>query len=111
MKTKTTLLLLAVVVALGVFIKYESKGPNTAEARRQAQNMVNFDREKLDGIVIQNGDDKIELRRQDRKWRIEAPFKDQADSGAIENFLADLEGWQKVRHHSGKGNCERQKPP
>lgn len=95
MKTKTTLLLLTVVVALGVYIKYESKGPNTAEARRQAQNMVNFDREKLDGIVIQNGDDKIELRRQDRKWRIEAPFKDQADSGAIENFLANLESWQK----------------
>jgi Domain of unknown function (DUF4340) len=95
MKTKTTLLLLTVVVALGVYIKYESKGPNTAEARRQAQNVVNFDREKLDGIVIQNGDDKIELRRKDRRWRIEAPFKDQADSGAIENFLADLEGWQK----------------
>src|SRR6202171_4450638 len=95
MKLKTTLLLLAVVVALGVYIKYESKGPNTAEARRQAQNVVNFDREKLDGIVIQNGDDKIELRRQDRKWRIEAPFKDQADSGAIENFLADLDAWQK----------------
>src|ERR1700716_2108976 len=95
MKTKTTLLLLAFVVALGVFIKYESKGPNTVEARRQAQNMVNFDRDKLDGIVIQNGDDKVELHRQDGKWRIEAPFKDQADSGAIENFLADLEGWQK----------------
>jgi Domain of unknown function (DUF4340) len=96
MKTKTTLLLLTVVVALGVYIKfYESKRPNTVEARQQAQNMVNFDREKLDGIVIQNGDDKIELRRQDRKWRIEAPFKDQADSGAVENFLADLEGWQK----------------
>jgi hypothetical protein len=95
MKTKTTLLLLAAVVALGVFIKYESKGPSTDEARQQAQNMVNFEREKLDGIVIQNGDDKIELRRQDRKWRIEAPFKDQADSGAIENLLGDLEGWQK----------------
>jgi hypothetical protein len=95
MKTKTTLLLLAAVVALGVFIKYESKGPNTADARRQAQNMVNLEREKLDGIVIQNGDDKVELRRQDGKWRIEAPFKDQADSGAIENFLADLESWQK----------------
>jgi Domain of unknown function (DUF4340) len=95
MKAKTTFLLLALVVALGVFIKYESKGPNTSEARRQAQNMVNFDREKLDGIVIQNGDDKIELRRQGQKWRIETPFKDQADSGAIENFLADLEGWQK----------------
>ena len=96
MKTKTTLLLLTVVVALGVYIKfYESKRPNTVEARQQAQNMVNLDREKLDEIVIQNGDDKIELRRQDRKWRIEAPFKDQADTGAIENFLADLENWQK----------------
>ncbi len=95
MKTKTTLLLLAAVVALGVFIKYESKGPSTDEARQQAGYMVNFEREKLDGIVIQNGDDKIELRRQDRKWRIETPFKDQADSGAIENLLADLEGWQK----------------
>ena len=95
MKTKTTLLLLVAVVALGVFIKYESKGPGTDEARQQARNMVNFEREKLDGIVIQNGDDKIELRRQDQKWRIETPFKDQADSGAIENLIADLEGWQK----------------
>lgn len=95
MKTKTTLLLLAAVVALGVFIKYESKGPGTDEARQQAQNMVNFDREKLDGIVIQNGDDRIELRRQDQKWRIETPFKDQADSGAIANLLSDLDGWQK----------------
>ena len=95
MKTRTTLLLLAAVVALGVFIKYESKGPNTGDAMRQAQNMVNLEKEKLEGIVIQNGDDKIEIRRQDGKWRIEAPFKDQADGGTIENFLADLESWQK----------------
>ena len=96
MKTKTTLLLLAVVVALGVYIKfYESKKPNTEEVKRQAQNVVNFDRDNLEGVVIQNGDDKIELRRQDRKWRLEAPFKDQGDAVAIENFLADLESWQK----------------
>ena len=96
MKTKTTLLLLAVVVAVAVYIKYyESKGPNTAEANRQAQNVINFERDALEGIVIQNGDDKIELRKQDQKWRIEAPFKDQADRGAVENLLADLDGWQK----------------
>lgn len=95
MKTKTTLILLAVVVALGVFIKFESKKPNTAEAQRQAQNMVNFDRDKLNGIIIQNGDDKTELRKQDRKWHIETPFRDLADSGVIESFLADLENWQK----------------
>ncbi|MEY2560205.1 MAG: hypothetical protein QOG51_620 [Verrucomicrobiota bacterium] len=96
MKTKTTLLLLAVVVAVAVYIKYyESQGPNTVEAKRQAGNVINFERDTLDGIVIQNGDDKIELRRQDLKWRIEAPFKDQADRGAIENLLADLDAWQR----------------
>ncbi|MEY2518289.1 MAG: hypothetical protein QOF24_48 [Verrucomicrobiota bacterium] len=96
MKTKTTLLLLALVVAVAVYIKYyESQGPNTVEAKRQAGNVINFERDTLDGIMIQNGDDKIELRRQDLKWRIEAPFKDQADRGAIENLLADLDAWQK----------------
>jgi len=96
MKTKTTLLLLAIVAALGVYIKfYESKRPNTIEAERQAKNIVNFEREKIDGILIQNGDDKIELRRRDRKWRIETPVKDQADGGAIENLLSNLDDWQK----------------
>src|SRR5256886_34788 len=45
--------------------------------------------------VIQNGDDRIELKKQDQKWRLEAPFKDQADRGAGENLIADLDGWQK----------------
>jgi hypothetical protein len=97
MKTKTTLFLLAVVVALGLYIKYyESQRPNTEEARRQSQNVLNFDRDKLDRIVIENGDDKIELRRQDKKWRLDAPFKDQADSGTVELLLSDLDSWQKV---------------
>jgi hypothetical protein len=96
MKTKTTLILLAIVVALGVWIKYfESKAPNTEEAQRRAGNVVNFQRDKLDGIVIQNGDDKIELRKSDNKWRVEAPIKDQADRSVVENLISDLESWQK----------------
>lgn len=96
MKTKTTLLLLIVAVAVALWIKfYESKGPNTEEAKRQAGNVVNFERDALEGIVIQNGDDRIELRKQDQKWRLEAPFKDQADRGAVDHLIADLESWQK----------------
>jgi hypothetical protein len=88
--------LLTIVIALALFIKfYESKRPNTEEAKRQAQNVLNFDREKVDGILIQNGDDKIELRRRDNKWRLETPIKDQADNGAVANLLSDLEMWQK----------------
>lgn len=96
MKTKTTLALFLLVIVVAVYIKFfESKGPNTAEAKRQAQNVVNFDRAKIDGLNIQNGDDRIELRRTDNKWRIEAPFKDHADSAVVETVLSDLDGWQR----------------
>ena len=60
MKARTTLILLVVVVAIGAYIKfYESKRPNTEEAARREKNVVNLNREKLDGIVIQNGDEMI----------------------------------------------------
>lgn len=96
MKTRTTLILLAVAVAVGVYIKFfESKGPNTEEAKRLAGNVVNFERNDLEGLVIQNGDDRIELKKQDQKWRLESPFKDQADRTAVESLIGDLDGWQK----------------
>jgi hypothetical protein len=96
MNWRTTLAL--AVIALGVFAYvrfFEIKRPGTEEANRQAQNVVNFDRDKINGIVIQNGDERIEMRRRDNKWRLETPIKDQADSSLIENLLSDLETWQK----------------
>src|SRR6266436_4370659 len=96
MKWRNTLIL-AVIALAGVayFRFFEMKRPSTEEASRQAQNVVNFDRNKIDGIVIQNGDQKIEIRRRDNKWRIETPFKDQADGALVESLLSDLETWQK----------------
>src|SRR2546421_13013838 len=97
MKTKTTLLLLIVAVAVALWIKfYESKGPNTEETKRLAGNVVNFERDALEGIVIQNGDDRIELRKQDQKWRHRAPFKHQTHRGAVEHLTAVLDGWARV---------------
>ena len=71
------------------------KRPSTEEARQQAQNVVNFDRSKIDGIVIKNGDQQIELRRRENRWRLETPIKDQADGALVDNMLSDLESWQK----------------
>jgi hypothetical protein len=90
-------LILAVVALAGVvyFRFFEMKRPSTAEARQQAQNVVNFDRDKIDGIVIKNGDQQIEIRRRENKWRLETPIKDQADGALVENLLSDLETWQK----------------
>src|ERR1044071_6309915 len=96
MSWRTTLILAVVVLAVFGYLRFfEMKQPSTGEARRQAQNVVNFDRSKVDGIIIQNGDEKIEIRRRDNKWRLEIPIKDQADAALVENLLSDLETWQK----------------
>jgi hypothetical protein len=96
MRTRTTFLLLLLAVGLGVWIKFfESRKPNTVEAQREAGNVVNFDREKLEGFSIQNGDNRIELRRQDGKWRLTAPVKDQADGAVVDNLISDIENWRK----------------
>src|SRR3954452_11034425 len=90
-------LILAIIALGGVayFRFFEMKRPSTEEARRQSQNVVNVDRTKIDGIVIQNGDQKIEIRRSDNKWRLEMPIKDQADSALVETLLSDVENWPK----------------
>ena len=103
MKWKTTLVLL--VIATGVFaylVLIERNRPNTADAAREAQNVVNFEREKIGGIVIQNGDDKIDIRKHGDKWRLETPIKDQADASVVNNLLLELENWQKEASISAK---------
>src|SRR5436853_943448 len=103
MKWKTTLVLF--VIAAGVFAYLffvERNRPGTEEATRQAQNVVNFSRDKVNGIVIQNGDDQIDIRRRDDKWRLEIPVKDQADGSVVKSFLLDLENWQKDAAISAK---------
>ncbi len=96
MRLRTTLVLLALVVAIGLYIRFvESKRPNTEEATRRAGNVVNFDRDDIDGIVIQNGDERIELKRVNKKWQMESPVKDSADGTTIDSLLFDLEDWKK----------------
>src|SRR5437868_9130190 len=105
MRPRTTIVLLLLVVAVGAFIRfYESKRPNTEEASRRAQNVVNFDRDKINGVVIQNGDERIELKRVDKKWRLESPVKDLADSSVVESLLFELEDWKKEATITGKEN-------
>ena len=103
MKTKTTLILLGLVIALGIWIKYyESQRPNTNEARRQSGNVLNFERDNLTGIEIQNGEETISLRRNEGTWLLEAPIKDQADGPAVATLLSDLENWEKDETFSAK---------
>src|SRR5437764_3646994 len=96
MKWKTTLILFVIAaVVFAYFYFVERNRPGTEEVARQSQNVLNFSREKIDGVVIQNGDDKIDIRRHDNKWRLETPIKDQADASLVNNVLLELENWQK----------------
>src|SRR6266513_807021 len=103
MKWKTTLVLF--VIAAGVFAYLffvERNRPRTEEATRQAQTVVIFSRDKVNSIVIQNGNDQIDIRRRDDKWRLEIPIKDQADGSVVNSLLLDLENWQKDAAISAK---------
>src|SRR5436853_7407340 len=91
MRFRTTLVLFALTAALLVFIKfYETKRPNTEEANRRAQNVMNFERDKIDGMVIQNGEERSELKRAENKWRLESPVKDLTDGSSRDCVLFDM---------------------
>src|SRR6059058_138656 len=103
MKWKTTLILFVIAATVFAYLVFiERNRPGTEEAARRAQTVVNFDRDKIDGIVIQNGDDKIDIRKHDDKWRLETPIKDQADASLVTNLLSELENWQKDTSISAK---------
>src|SRR5438105_13424074 len=103
MKWKTTLVLFVTAAGVLAYLFFvERNRPGTEEAARQAQNVVNFSRDKVNGIVIQNGDDQIDIRRRNDKWRLEIPIKDQADGSVVNNLLLDLENWQKDAAISAK---------
>ncbi len=88
MKTKTTLLLLGIVVALARLDQILRKPSARTRRKRNARRAtsLNFERDNLEGIEIQNGEETIVLRRSEGKWRLEAPIKDQADGPAVANL-------------------------
>ena len=92
MKLKNTLILLVVAGAIFAFIHFfESKQPTTQEATEIAGRVVKFDRDKITAITIKNTDTKIELRKKDGAWYLEAPLKDRADSMAVNQLFTTAE--------------------
>jgi hypothetical protein len=92
MKPKNTLLLFIVALGIFAFIHfYESKLPTTREAEESKKHVVNFDRDAIDGILITNNENKIELRKSGTRWELAAPLKDRADAAAIAQLFTSLE--------------------
>jgi hypothetical protein len=92
MKLKNTLILLLVAGAIFAFIYFfENKMPTSKEATEIAGRVVKFDRDKITAITIKNTETKIELRKKDGAWYLEAPLKDRADSMAVNQLFTAAE--------------------
>ncbi len=92
MKSKNTLILLVVGLAIYAFIYFfESKQPTSQEATEQAGRVVKFDRDKITAITIKNTDTTIQMIKKDGVWLLDVPVKDHADSTAINQLFTTAE--------------------
>ena len=96
MKARHTLLLLLIAGGLFAYVRfYESKQLTTEEAAERATHVVAIDPDKIDGISITNNEEKIELRKRDSRWELDAPVKDRADDAAVQQLLTTIQTLKK----------------
>jgi len=105
MKLRNTLILLLIAAGLYAYMRfYESKQPTTQEAEDNATHVVQAEDDKIDGITINNNETKIELRKRNNQWQMDAPVKDRADDGMVTQLLSTVETLQKDTSLKAEGD-------
>ncbi|MFO8008217.1 MAG: hypothetical protein R6V05_10825, partial [Candidatus Brocadiia bacterium] len=94
---KSTLILLAVVVVLGIVAYSLSRGPASDELRRQrTQLLPHLDSDKVIGLAIESDDARILCRRREGEewdladWDIVEPIQTRAESWRVRNVVNRL---------------------
>lgn len=89
MKSRNTILLLLVVLALGAYVfLFEKNKPSTRVQRENQYTLTQFDESKITGMDITNGDSLIQLRKQNDQWVLISPIKDRANSASVTSILS-----------------------
>ena len=127
MKSRETIILLAVVVLLGAFIYfYERHTAGTEEKSRRADRILpEFDRQNVTAIEIKSEKGLFAVRRVEKKqekgaedkndgereyeWKLEKPFEAAADLSVIDGILSDIEYMSEERRVEGEAAQSRQK--
>src|SRR3954467_7450215 len=93
MKTRNTVFLLALVALLVGYLYFvERVSQSTDERLKNANKVVEFDRDKIDTISIHNPENDIELHKQaNGQWTLEKPVKDRADASTVAELLTTAE--------------------
>ena len=102
MKFRTTLMLLALAAAIFAFIKfYESKRPDTEEARRRAEcRQFRARQDRRDRHSERRRQDRIATA--DKKWRLEIPDQRSGRRRRCRQFTLRSRDWQKDATISAK---------
>lgn len=98
MKTKTTVILLIIALALGLFIfLVERKIPTTEEQAKLGKKLFRVESDQISRIELTRDKEKIICQRkpQSDEWEMTAPLQTRADISAIEQVLRELEFAEK----------------
>jgi hypothetical protein len=92
------LVLLAVAVALVLFIAlFERKLPTTDERREASQKVFDLQDTDITGLELADGALQWALRKEDGKWRLKAPLDYPAEETAVSGILSALVTLRKER--------------
>src|SRR6202047_503632 len=111
MKARTTLVLLAIAIALAAFIvSLDRFSQNTRDRGERAAHVVEVNRTKIEGITIHNGEGVIKVKAEGDAWRMVAPWQDDADTSVIDQLLDAIQNLrpEDVITDLGKGDKKRQ---
>lgn len=99
MRTRSTLILAALVAALGTWIYLvESEGPTTSELEERKQNVfASFDRDQVESLELTHDGRAVKLEKKAGKWRVVRPVETGADEGAVDAILSAVEFLSKTR--------------
>lgn len=98
MKPRTTLTLVAVGGCFFAYIWFVEKNQKTTrELEDTSTKVVEIDQEKIQSIILKNGESQIELLKNEAAWRVQAPLQDRADTPSINQLLSLVSG---LRHDS-----------
>jgi hypothetical protein len=92
MRSATTLILLAAVLALGSFIWLVERRADTTDRRRElARRVLRFSPEKVKSIRIVTDRLQAAVEKQGDQWRLTSPMQARANAGEVSRILDNLE--------------------
>jgi len=110
MKLWTTLALLAVAMALGAFIfGLDRCSQSTRERQERATHLGQANQKDIRGFTIQNGEETIRVRTEGDEWKMDTPWKDDADIGVVDQLLDALGSLQSDDTIADLGKREKKR--